>query len=171
LSEVVIPDSGEIRVKGSAFRPRTVVDAHERGVSTAFQELSLVPSLSVAVNMFLPRPEQNRAGLVSTRRLEAQAAEILQEYSVTDIRPSAVISDLPLGMRQRIEIVRAAQALRAAPRRGDCSSLRSGVAVRPRGARSAERCCNPLRQPQAGRNPPSVPPLRDLAERPQGLDI
>jgi ribose transport system ATP-binding protein len=107
LSGVVTPDAGEIRVNDMPFRPLSVVEANERGVSTAFQELSLVPTLSVAVNMFLPRPERNRLGMVSIRTLEKQTAEILEVHRVSDVAPSALIGDLPLGMRQRIEIVRA----------------------------------------------------------------
>src|SRR5580692_4059431 len=107
LSGIVVPDAGEIHIAGQPFRPRGIVDARAHGVSTAFQELSLVPTLSVAVNLFLPHPERNRLGLVPTRKLEQQAAEILEEHVVSDIRPSALIGDLPLGMRQRIEIVRA----------------------------------------------------------------
>ncbi len=107
LSGIVMPDAGEIRLAGAPFRPRGIVDARARGVSTAFQELSLVPTLSVAANMFLPRPAINRLGLVSKRRIEREAEQILQEHGITDIPPSALVEDLPLGMRQRIEIVRA----------------------------------------------------------------
>jgi ribose transport system ATP-binding protein len=74
LSGVVTPDSGEILVDGSKFTPRTIIDANNRGVSTAFQELSLVPTLSVAVNMFLPQLHRNRFGLVWRRELELKAA-------------------------------------------------------------------------------------------------
>src|SRR5258707_5590583 len=56
LSGIVSPDSGEIRIAGEPFRPRGIVDARAKGVSTAFQELSLVPTLSVAANMVLPKP-------------------------------------------------------------------------------------------------------------------
>src|ERR1700721_984040 len=107
LSGIVAPDSGEIRIAGMPFRPRDIVDARARGVSTAFQELSLVPSLSVAVNMFLPQPAINRFGLVSTRRIEGEAGRILDQHGVTDIAPSTLVEDLPLGIRQKIEIVRA----------------------------------------------------------------
>jgi ribose transport system ATP-binding protein len=107
LSGIVAPDSGEIRIAGMPFRPRDIVDARARGVSTAFQELSLVPSLSVAVNMFLPQPVVNRFGLVSTRRIEGEAGRILDQHGVTDIAPSTLVEDLPLGIRQKIEIVRA----------------------------------------------------------------
>ena len=107
LSGIVVPDAGEIHIAGQPFRPRGIVDARAHGVSTAFQELSLVPTLSVAANMFLPRPKLNRLGLVSRRQIEKEAEQILQAHDVTDISPAALVEDLPLGMRQRIEIVRA----------------------------------------------------------------
>ncbi|RST48069.1 sugar ABC transporter ATP-binding protein [Variovorax sp. DXTD-1] len=107
LSGVVKPDRGEILIRGAEFRPSDVVDARARGVSTAFQELSLVPTLSVAVNLFLPRPGVNKLGLVSTRTLEREAEQILSDHRVTDISPATRVEDLPLGLRQKIEIVRA----------------------------------------------------------------
>jgi len=107
LSGIVVPDAGEIHIAGQPFRPRGIVDARAHGVSTAFQELSLVPTLSVAANMFLPRPKLNRLGLVPRRQIEQEAEQILQAHDVTDISPATLVEDLPLGMRQRIEIVRA----------------------------------------------------------------
>jgi ribose transport system ATP-binding protein len=76
-------------------------------VATAFQELSLIPTLSVATNIFLPQPMINGLGLVSTRRIEKAAANILEQYGVFDIGPSTLVESLPLGMRQKVEIVRA----------------------------------------------------------------
>ncbi len=107
LSGVIAPDSGEMRIAGAPYRPATISDARRQGVATAFQELSLVPTLSVAVNLFLPRPAANRAGLVPLRQLERQAAGILAAHGITDIRPGTPVGDLPLGQRQRVEIVRA----------------------------------------------------------------
>ena len=63
LSGVVTPDHGEIRLRAIAFRPTSIVDANRLGVSTAFQELSLVPSLSVATNLALPRPRAERVSV------------------------------------------------------------------------------------------------------------
>lgn len=107
LSGVVAPDAGEILLAGRPFRPRSVVDARAGGVSTAFQELSLVPTLSVAANMFLPRPPVSRFGVIASGKVETMAEDILRQYGVTDVPVSALIGDLPLGMRQKIEIVRA----------------------------------------------------------------
>lgn len=107
LGGVVTPDRGEIRLKGDRFRPTSISDANRQGVSTAFQELSLVPSLSVATNLALPRPDRNVVGLVSARELRRQAEAKLARWGVTDIRPSDIVGALPLGMRQRVEIIRA----------------------------------------------------------------
>jgi ribose transport system ATP-binding protein len=107
LSGVVTPDHGEIRLKGDRFQPKSIVDANRLGVSTAFQELSLVPSLSVATNLALPGPARNAIGLVSKRALRRQAEATLARWGLADIRPSDVVGALPLGMRQRVEIVRA----------------------------------------------------------------
>jgi ribose transport system ATP-binding protein len=107
LSGVVTPDSGEIRIDGDLYVPRDILDARARGVSTAFQELSLIPTLSVATNLFLPKPASNAIGLVSRRQVEAEAAAVMQEYGIGNVQPGALIGDLSLGLRQRIEIVRA----------------------------------------------------------------
>ena len=107
LSGVVTPDHGEIRLKGDRFRPTSVVEANRLGVSTAFQELSLVPSLSVATNLALPGPARNAVGLVSGREMRRRAEATLTRWGGSDIRPSDVVGTLPLGTRQRVEIIRA----------------------------------------------------------------
>ena len=107
LSGVVAPDHGEIRLKGDRFRPTSIVDANRLGVSTAFQELSLVPSLSVATNLALPDAPKNAIGLVSGRELRRRAEATLADWGAADIRPSDIVDSLPLGVRQRVEIIRA----------------------------------------------------------------
>ncbi|MFL5257094.1 MAG: sugar ABC transporter ATP-binding protein [Rhodopila sp.] len=107
LSGVVTPDTGTMHVAGVPYCPRTILDARAHGVATAFQELSLVPALSVAVNLFLPQPGINRLGMVARRRIEQEAAAILAAHGVRDIPPATLVGDLSLGMRQRVEIVRA----------------------------------------------------------------
>src|SRR5260221_14276492 len=89
----------------SLYQPRTMIDAKALGLSTAFQEISLVPTLSVAVNLFLPKPKVNALHLVSMRSIEEEAAGVLHEYGISDVLPSTIVGDLPVGMRQRIEIL------------------------------------------------------------------
>lgn len=107
LSGVVAPDTGEMLVGGTPYRPHTILDARAHGVATAFQELSLVPTLSVAVNMFLPKPGINALGMVARKRIEREAEAILSAHGIDDIAPGALVGDLSLGVRQRLEIVRA----------------------------------------------------------------
>ncbi len=107
LSGVVAPDQGSIRLRGNHFNPTSIVEANRLGISTAFQELSLVPSLSVAVNLALPHPPRNVAGLVSGGEVRRRAELTLARYDVTDVRPDDIVGQLPLGRRQRVEIVRA----------------------------------------------------------------
>jgi ribose transport system ATP-binding protein len=47
LSGIVLPNAGEIIVDGAPYRPHDITNAKDRGVSTGFQELSLIPTLSV----------------------------------------------------------------------------------------------------------------------------
>jgi ribose transport system ATP-binding protein len=107
LSGVVVPNTGEMRLAGAPFRPHDISDARRQGVATAFQELSLVATLSVALNLFLPRPAITRSRLVPLRRLEDEADQILRDHGVTDIDPARPVGELALGQRQRVEIVRA----------------------------------------------------------------
>ena len=72
LSGVVKPNVGAMRIGGEPYEPRSIVDARRRGVATAFQELSLVPNLTVAQNLSLPRQAKGKLGLVS-RRGDAEA--------------------------------------------------------------------------------------------------
>ncbi|HTD33538.1 MAG TPA: ATP-binding cassette domain-containing protein [Candidatus Elarobacter sp.] len=98
LNGIVAPDRGSIAIAGALFEPRSLMDARRAGVATAFQELSLLPNLTVAVNLALPSPGKAN---------EAAAAAVLAEFGATDIRPDAVVRDVSLAQRQRIELIRA----------------------------------------------------------------
>lgn len=106
LNGLVRPDSGTIRLDGRPFRPAGLRDAQRAGVSTAFQELSLIPELSVAVNLAMPELP-TRVGIIGFRALRRRAEAILAEYGATDIDPLGPISQLSLADKQRIEIIRA----------------------------------------------------------------
>jgi len=107
LSGIVLPDQGRLEVDGRPFEPGSLLEARAAGVSTAFQELSLLPNLSVAVNLMLPNLLKGRAGINSMRRNEQAAAALLQEFGVTTVDPASLVADLSLAEKQRVEIVRA----------------------------------------------------------------
>ncbi|WP_454827146.1 sugar ABC transporter ATP-binding protein [Paraburkholderia xenovorans] len=107
LSGIVIPDTGTLTLDGRDYAPADPMAARAAGVSTAFQELSLLPNLSVAENLMLPRQAKGKAGLVSVAQSEARAAGMLSEYGLGHIHPGVYVRSLSLAEKQRIEIMRA----------------------------------------------------------------
>ena len=107
LTGAVLPDAGNVTLDGRNFAPRSLIEARARGVATAFQELSLVPNLSVAQNLLLPSQPRGPFGLVSARRVVEAGAVILERHGLGRIDPSAEVGSLRLADRQRIEIARA----------------------------------------------------------------
>lgn len=103
----VIPDRGEMQLHGETYAPRSILEARKREVATAFQELSLVPNLSVAQNFLLPALAGRGSPLISHRHVIARGADILERHGLLRIDPTARVGDLPLAERQRIEIARA----------------------------------------------------------------
>ena len=74
LQGVYTKDAGEILVAGTPIAPGSVHDAKAAGIGMVFQEFSLVPSLTVAQNLFLDRETRNRCGLISDRESRRQGA-------------------------------------------------------------------------------------------------
>jgi ribose transport system ATP-binding protein len=107
LSGIVQPGDGVLSLGGAPYRPRSLMDARFAGVSTAFQELSLLPNLSVATNLMLPHVIKGPIGLASRARNEAHAAELLARFNASDISPRAIVNRLSLAQKQRVEIIRA----------------------------------------------------------------
>jgi ribose transport system ATP-binding protein len=77
------------------------------GISTAFQELSLLPNLTVAENFFMPRLTRAKQKLISKKQNEDIAAQILADFDLTFIDPASEVGSLALAERQKLEIARA----------------------------------------------------------------
>lgn len=110
LTGAARPDSGTMLIGSDSYAPESILAARAQGVATAFQELSLVRNLTVAENLLLPRQPKGRIGLNSRQASESRAAGILAKYGMERISPRAIIGDLPLAERQRIEILRAMES-------------------------------------------------------------
>lgn len=106
LSGLVQPDNGYILIDGILYEPKNIMDARTAGISTAFQELSLLPNLSVAQNLFLPNLLANKSRFVSKTKIELEAKKILNEFKL-DISASCEVETLSLADKQRLEIIRA----------------------------------------------------------------
>jgi ABC-type sugar transport system, ATPase component len=107
LTGAVMPDYGSMMLDGVPYAPHSLLDARRHRVATAFQELSLVPNLSVAQNLLLPDLPKGVAGLVSARATLEAGAACLARHGLERINPAAEVATLPLADRQRIEIARA----------------------------------------------------------------
>jgi galactofuranose transport system ATP-binding protein len=106
LTGVYRPDSGELRYAGEAVQFASPMDAQRAGISTIYQEVNLVPLMSVAHNLFLGREPRTAFGLLDERRMRREALQILAGYGVTaDVaRP---LGTLPLGAQQMVALARA----------------------------------------------------------------
>jgi ribose transport system ATP-binding protein len=106
LSGVMRPDSGAITLDGHAVALGSVAEARQHGIASAFQELTLIPSLSVERNLFIDDAPRTILGTIDRKALRRNALDVLTRYDLA-VRPDAIVSDLPLGQQQQVEIVRA----------------------------------------------------------------
>ncbi|MFG1498023.1 sugar ABC transporter ATP-binding protein [Saccharospirillum sp. HFRX-1] len=97
-------DAGDIHLNGQLIHPTSTGDAQALGISTVYQEVNLVPNLSVAQNLFLGR-EPKRWGLIDWRTLYRQARDLLTDYDL-DIDVTAPVSQYSVAVQQLVAIAR-----------------------------------------------------------------
>jgi ABC-type sugar transport system ATPase subunit len=105
LAGAIVDYDGSIRLEGRPVRFSGPRDAEDAGVRIIYQELNLVPDLTVAANIFLGR-EKRRFGLIDDRGMEAAARRLFERLG-TPIPPRARVGDLRIGDQQMVEIARA----------------------------------------------------------------
>jgi ribose transport system ATP-binding protein len=103
---VVQPDSGAMHLEGQPVRFESPLDANQAGVVCVFQELSLLPDLSVADNVCITRPP-GRFGFINSPAQSRRAEELLARVGCEDVHPRMLVKDLPLSRRQMVEIAKA----------------------------------------------------------------
>ncbi|MGW4271787.1 sugar ABC transporter ATP-binding protein [Streptomyces seoulensis] len=107
MTGVYRPDAGHIRFAGEDRAFRNPLEAQAAGISTIYQEVNLVPLMSVARNLCLGR-EPRRFGLVDVRAMNRLAAEALRRYGV-DVDVTRPLGSLGLGAQQMVALARAVQ--------------------------------------------------------------
>lgn len=105
LSGSLEADSGRIIIQGEEIRHNNPDRAAKLGIGMVYQEFSLVPTLTVAENIFLGDMPRNKAGLISWREVHRQARESLAALGV-EIDPRARTSTLSVAEQQLTEIAR-----------------------------------------------------------------
>ena len=106
LNGIHKPDSGTIKVDGKPLYKNSPEVAEAAGIAMNFQELSLIPTLSVAKNVFLRREPRTTNGLIDDKETERQTQALFDMLEVS-VDPSAIVSDLGAGQKQLTEIVKA----------------------------------------------------------------
>ncbi|MBG4885169.1 sugar ABC transporter ATP-binding protein [Pseudomonas aeruginosa] len=99
------PGAGSLELLGRPYAPGSRREAEALGVRMVMQELNLLPTLSVAENLFLhdlPR----RAGWIDRRRLRAAAREAMAQVGLEALDPDTLVGDLGIGHQQMVEIAR-----------------------------------------------------------------
>jgi len=107
LAGVTVPDSGTMTLRGTPvqFERLGPLQAQRLGVSVVHQELSLLPAMTVAENVFLGR-EPRRAGLLDRRRMVAETAGLLERLG-SSISPTSLVETLSVASFQIVEIAKA----------------------------------------------------------------
>ena len=105
LSGACAPDQGQVRIAGAARVLRAPADAFAVGIAVIYQELHLVPALSVAENLLLGHLPA-RLGIVDRGALRARAQALLADVA-PELDPDQPVGRLPIGLRQLVEIVKA----------------------------------------------------------------
>ena len=106
IAGVVQPTSGRILIEGKEVEFASRDDAIAAGIGMVFQELNLFPNLTVAENIFIGR-ESMRGVRGIDRRVQEEAARATLRRLEADIRPDALVGDLPIGQQQLVEIAKA----------------------------------------------------------------
>ena len=105
LTGVYQPDGGTVFLEGKPVRPKNTAHAQELGIGTVYQEVNLLPNMSVADNLFIGR-EPRRFGLLHRKEMEQRAARLMESYGFKlDVREP--LNRFSVAMQQIVAICRA----------------------------------------------------------------
>jgi simple sugar transport system ATP-binding protein len=99
------PSSGQIFIRGEAVTLNAPQEAIDRGIGMVHQNFMLVPSFTIAQNVVLGN--EPARGLLLDSRAAVQATDVLAKQYGLYVEPTAIVDSVPVGMRQRVEILKA----------------------------------------------------------------
>jgi len=106
ISGVLRPDAGEVTYRGAPFAPRDPGQSLAAGVGVVFQELPLIPDLTVMENIFFGRQPLSPLGTVSRRRMRAAAEDLFETIGLAGINPGRQVRELSVAARQLVAIAK-----------------------------------------------------------------
>ena len=99
------PDAGEIRIRGTSIELKSPRDSIEIGIGMVHQHFTLIPTMTVAENIILGL-KSSKEPFLNLTHAEEQITELSRSYNL-EVNPRARVEQLPMGVRQRVEIVKA----------------------------------------------------------------
>ena len=100
------PDEGEILLDGKKVQFHSPKDAIAAGIGMVHQHFMLVPVFTVAENVTLGMEETRPSGLLDRRKARHDVRELSRRYGL-EVDPDALVENLPVGIQQRVEIIKA----------------------------------------------------------------
>ena len=100
------PDAGEVWIKGEKVTLHSPGDAIARGIGMVHQHFQLVPVMTVAENVILGAEVTKAGGYIDKRNANKRVRELSERYGL-EIDPTIEVDDLPVGLQQRVEIIKA----------------------------------------------------------------
>lgn len=100
------PDEGDIVVRGAPVHLASPRDAMACGIGMVHQHFMLVPALTVTENIILGQEPSRRGPFLDVQQAAQHIRQLAAQYHL-DVDPQALIQDLPVGLRQRVEILKA----------------------------------------------------------------
>ncbi|MBN2829202.1 MAG: sugar ABC transporter ATP-binding protein, partial [Candidatus Cloacimonetes bacterium] len=104
---IIEKDNGTISVDGNEVRISNPLDAQQAGIRSVQQHFSLIPTMSVAENLFFNDFPLNKIGIISKEKMELDARELLESLGFNDLDPSQLVSDISVANAQRVEVAKA----------------------------------------------------------------
>lgn len=105
IGGLVTPTTGSMQFQGQAYTPGSRTQAEQLGIRMVMQELNLLPTLSVAENLFLDNLP-SRGGWINRKQLRADAIKAMAHVGLDAIDPDTLVGELGIGHQQMVEIAR-----------------------------------------------------------------
>jgi len=106
IAGIYTPDAGELCLRGRTVHLSSPREALQNGIAMIHQELNLMPSMSVAENIWIGREPVNACGVISHRELRRRTHTLLERLRI-DVDPQAELRTLSIAGRQMVEIAKA----------------------------------------------------------------
>jgi simple sugar transport system ATP-binding protein len=137
ITGVLARDGGVVRLQGEEVAPRSAREAVDAGIATVYQEVNLLPNLSVAQNVYLGR-EPTRFGIVRDQEMKRGAAELLHGYGL-HIDVAAPLGSYSVAIQHVVPCC--SKPCVALPRAASASFLSRTFSTRSTRFPTASRCC------------------------------